>query len=104
MAMNRILGATDRLLSQVDTPYAALACSTIDQDTIFVVVPADDPGGSSGTISISISDLPWNTGTATRFELTMTDYATNPIQQFSGQPFIHIRPKQWAAIDLGIGT
>jgi len=79
MAMNRILGATDRLLTQVDTPYAALACSTIDQDTIFVVVPADDPGGSSGTISISISDLPWNTGTATRFELTMTDYANGEV-------------------------
>ncbi|MCC6939475.1 MAG: T9SS type A sorting domain-containing protein [Flavobacteriales bacterium] len=79
MAMNRILGATERLHAQVDTPYTALACSTLDQDTLYVVVPADDPDGSTGNITVSINNLPWSTGTATRFELTMSDYANGDV-------------------------
>ncbi len=79
MAMNRILGATERVQAHVGAPYATLACRTLDADTIYVVVPADDPEGNVGSISVNVSDLPWTTGTAARYELTMSDYANGDV-------------------------
>jgi len=79
MAMNRLLGSTDRLACSVDTPYMALAARTPDADTVYIVLPAPDPSPNNGTISINVNNLPWGTGTATRHELTMSTYLANVV-------------------------
>lgn len=72
MAMNRMLTATDRVACTLNAPYMALAGRVPDGDTVYVVLPAPDPGAGTGSVELNVSDLPWTGGHVDRYELTMT--------------------------------
>ncbi|MBV6405320.1 MAG: hypothetical protein IT228_10225 [Flavobacteriales bacterium] len=79
MAMNRLNDTPDRLSCTVNAPHLALAARSVTGDTVLVALPAPDPAPGTGTVSLTVNNLPWTTGTARRLELTMTGYAMDSV-------------------------
>ncbi len=79
MAMDRLNTTPERLACTVNAPHLAMAARTTDGDTIRIVLPAPDPAPGMGEVLLNVSGLPWNSGTATRMELTMSGYQANEV-------------------------
>lgn len=84
MAMNRMLNATDRIACAINAPHLALGGRTTNGDTVYVVLPAPDPGPDTGTVELNISGLPWTEGHVDRYELTMTSYDNDEVLTLVG--------------------
>ncbi|MCL4280952.1 MAG: hypothetical protein KJZ58_01695 [Flavobacteriales bacterium] len=79
IAMNRFNNTLQRLSATANAPHLVLSGRSNNGDTIHIALPAPDPDPGTGQVVMNVAGLPWTTGSATRYELTMDGYADNTV-------------------------
>lgn len=79
IAMNKFHNTLQRLTATANAPNLVLAGRSVNGDTVHIALPATDPAPGNGQVALSVTGLPWTTGTATRYELTMSGFAANTV-------------------------